>query len=51
MRRYRLDDTTILSLQEPVARGPATESALAVLFDGRAMIEAGIPDTMRSLQE
>jgi enterochelin esterase-like enzyme len=51
MRRYPLDDGTLLLLQEPVARGPATESALAVLFDGRPMIEAGISDTMRSLQE
>jgi enterochelin esterase-like enzyme len=51
MRRYRLDDGTVLSLQEPVAAGPANGSALAVLFDGRPMIEVGIPDTMRSLQE
>jgi enterochelin esterase-like enzyme len=51
MRRYRLDDGTVLSLQEPVAAGPATGSALAVLFDGRPMIEEGIPDTIRSLEE
>jgi enterochelin esterase-like enzyme len=51
MRRYRLDDGTVLSLQEPVAAGPANRSALAVLFDGRPMIEEGIPDTMRSLQD
>jgi enterochelin esterase-like enzyme len=50
MHRYRLDDGTVLSLQEP-APGPGTESALAVLFDGRPMIEEGIPDTIRSLQE
>ncbi|MDX6319302.1 MAG: hypothetical protein QOD35_2702, partial [Nocardioidaceae bacterium] len=51
MRRYRLDDGTVLSLQEPAAHDPATESALAVLFDGRPMIEERIPDTVGSLQE
>jgi enterochelin esterase-like enzyme len=51
MHRYRLDDGTVLSLQEPAAPRPATESALAVLFDGRPMIEEGVPDTIRSLQE
>jgi enterochelin esterase-like enzyme len=51
MRRYRLDDGTVLSVQEPAAPGTAIESALAVLLDGRPMIEEGIPDTVRSLQE
>jgi enterochelin esterase-like enzyme len=51
MHRYRLDDGTVLSLQEPAAPGPTTESALAVLFDGRPMIEEGIPATIRSVQE
>jgi enterochelin esterase-like enzyme len=51
MEQYRLDDGTVLSLQKPVAAGPANGSALAVLFDGRPMIEEGIPDTMRSLQD
>ena len=51
MHRYRLDDGTIMSLQEPAAPGPTTESALAVMFDGRPMIEEGIPDTIRSIQE
>jgi enterochelin esterase-like enzyme len=51
MHRYRLDNGTVLSVQEPAAAaGPGTASALAVLFDGRPMIEEGIPDAMRSLQ-
>jgi Putative esterase len=51
MHRYRFDDGTVLSLQGSAAPGPTTESALAVLFDRRPMIEEGIPDTIRSLQK
>jgi enterochelin esterase-like enzyme len=49
--RCRLDDGTVLSVQEPTVAAPRTASSLAVLFDGRPMIDAGIPETMRSLQD
>jgi enterochelin esterase-like enzyme len=49
--RFALDDGTVLSVQEPTFAAPTTASALAVLFDGRPMIDEGIPDTLRSLQD
>jgi enterochelin esterase-like enzyme len=50
VQRHTLDDATVLSVQEPASPRAATRSSLAVLFDGRPMIDEGIPETMRSLQ-
>jgi enterochelin esterase-like enzyme len=50
MHRHSFENGTVLSVQQatdPVSR----DTSLAVMFDGRPMIEAGIPETMRSLQE
>ncbi len=50
MQRRAFKDGTVLSVQQ--ARDPvSTGTSLAVLFDGRPMIDAGIPETMSSLQE
>lgn len=49
MERHVLDCGTVLSVHPPAA-APATSPALAVLFDGRPMIEEGIPDALRALQ-
>jgi enterochelin esterase-like enzyme len=43
-------DGTVLSVQPP-ADADAAGPSLAVLFDGRPMIDAGIPEMVRSLQE
>lgn len=49
MQRRGFKDGTVLSVQR--ASDPlSTGTSLAVLFDGRPMIEAGIPETMNSLQ-
>jgi enterochelin esterase-like enzyme len=50
MQRHALEDGTLLSVQEP-ADAHSVGQSLALLFDGRPMIDAGIPDTIRSLQE
>jgi enterochelin esterase-like enzyme len=50
MQRHALEDGTVLSVQQP-ADAESTGPALAVLFDGRPMIDAGIPEMIRSLQE
>ena len=50
MQRHALVDGTVLSVQPPADADSAGPS-LAVLFDGRPMIDAGIPETVRSLQE
>ncbi len=49
-QRYVLDDATVLSVQEPAPPQAPTTASLAVVFDGLPMIDAGIPDPMRSLQ-
>ena len=50
MQRHALEDGTVLSVQPPADADSAGPS-LAVLFDGRPMIDAGIPERVRSLQE
>lgn len=50
LRRHVLDDETVLSVQGAVTHRDSVASSLAVLFDGRPMIDAGIPETIRSLQ-
>ena len=50
MQRHALKDGTVLSVQQPAGAHSAGQS-LALLFDGRPMIDAGIPEMMRSLQE
>lgn len=50
MQRRAFGDRTVLSVQ-PATNPGATGTSLAVLFDGRPMIDGGIPETMRSLQE
>ncbi len=50
MQRHALEDGTVLSVQQP-AEVHAAGPSLALLFDGRPMIEAGIPEMLRSLQE
>lgn len=50
MQRHALADGTVLSVHPSADVGSAGQS-LAVLFDGRPMIDAGIPETVRSLQE
>src|SRR4029077_6738517 len=50
MQRHALEDGTVLSVQQP-ADGNSASPSLALLFDGRPMIDAGIPEMMRSLQE
>jgi enterochelin esterase-like enzyme len=50
VQRYTLDGETVVSVQEPVLSDASGRSALAVLFDGRPMLDEGIPETMRSLQ-
>jgi enterochelin esterase-like enzyme len=49
-QRFALDDATVLSLQEAAAPTASAATSLAVVFDGLPMIEAGIPESMRSLQ-
>jgi enterochelin esterase-like enzyme len=50
MQRRSFENGTVFSVQQ--ATDPSrTDTSLAVLFDGRPMIDAGIPETMRSLQE
>src|SRR5690349_8576980 len=50
MQRHAFEDGTVFSVQQ--ATDPdSTGTSLAVLFDGRPMIDAGIPGTMRSLQQ
>ena len=50
MQCHALEDGTVLSVQPPADADSASLS-LAVLFDGRPMIDAGIPEMVRSLQE
>jgi enterochelin esterase-like enzyme len=50
MQRRAFPDGTVLSVQ-PAIDPASTATSLAVLFDGRPMIDAGIPETVRSLQE
>ncbi len=50
MQRHVLDDGTVLSVQPPADDG-STDPSLALVFDGRPMIEAGIPETMHSMQD
>ena len=50
MHRHALEDGTVLSVQEP-ADADSAPASLAVLFDGRPMIDAGIPELVSSLQE
>ena len=50
MRRHALGDGTVLSV-EPAAVPDPVSTSLAVLFDGRPMIDAGVPETIRSLQD
>jgi enterochelin esterase-like enzyme len=50
MQRHALADGTVLSEQQP-ADADSTNASLAVLFDGRPMIDAGIPEMIRSLQD
>lgn len=49
MQLHTFEDGTVLSVQH-AAGTVSMGTSLAVLFDGRPMIEAGIPETMRSLQ-
>lgn len=49
MERHELDNGTVLSVQQPAVAG-ATEAAMAVLFDGRPMIDEGIPNALLALQ-
>ena len=50
MQRRALVDGTVFSVQQ--ATDPvSTDTSLAVLFDGRPMIDAGFPGKVRSLQE
>src|SRR5262245_13552020 len=49
MRRLAFPDGTVFSVQ-PANDPASTATSLAVLLDGRPMIDAGIPETMRSLQ-
>jgi enterochelin esterase-like enzyme len=51
VHRYTLDDATVLSVQEPASPRTSGTSTLAMLFDGRPMIDEGIPETVRSLQD
>jgi enterochelin esterase-like enzyme len=51
VHRFTLDDATVLSVQEPASPPSPGTSSLAVLFDGRPMIDEGIPETIRSLQD
>jgi enterochelin esterase-like enzyme len=51
MEHHHLEHGTVLSVQEPASVGTSTVSDLAVLFDGRPMIDEGVPDTLRSLQD
>lgn len=50
MQRHALEDGTVLSVQPP-ADADSADPSLAVLFDGRPMIDAGIPEVVRTLQE
>ena len=50
MQRHAFEDRTVLSVQ-PATDPCSRDTSLVVLFDGRPMIDAGIPETMRSLQE
>lgn len=50
MQRHVFEDRTVLSVQPAIDPG-ASDTSLVVLLDGRPMIDAGIPETMRSLQE
>ena len=54
MQCHALEDGTVLWVQQSTDADTDADSAdpsLAVLFDGRPMIDAGIPEMMRSLQE
>ena len=50
MQRHAFEDGTVLSVQPP-ADADSADPSLAVLFDGRPMIDAGIPEMVRTLQE
>jgi enterochelin esterase-like enzyme len=50
VQRYTLDSETVVSVQEPILSDASGTSALAVLFDGRPMLDEGVPETIRSLQ-
>lgn len=50
MRHHALEDGTVLSVQQPAVSGSSRPS-VAVVFDGRPMVDAGIPEMMISLQE
>jgi enterochelin esterase-like enzyme len=50
MQRHVLEDGTVLTVQRP-ADACAAGKSLAFVFDGRPMIDAGIPEMVRSLQE
>src|SRR3954453_5806908 len=50
MERHELDGGTILSLQ-PAAAADGSEAAVAVLFDGRPMIDEGIPRAVLAMQD
>jgi enterochelin esterase-like enzyme len=50
MERQSFEDGTVLRVQQ-AADPTSRDTSLAVLFDGRPMIDAGIPQTMHSLQE
>jgi enterochelin esterase-like enzyme len=49
--RFTLDDRSVLTLQEAASPRLSGTSSLAVLFDGRPMIDEGVPEAIRSLQE
>lgn len=49
VEQKRLRSKTVLGVQRP-ARGSGTKSSLAVLFDGRPMIEAGVPQALSAAQ-
>ena len=51
MKRHELDDGTVLTIQTPVGPPGTQAAAVAVLFDGRPMINAGVSGTLLTLQD
>src|SRR5688572_3764022 len=51
MKRHEVDNGTVLTIQTPVGSPGTKAAALAVLFDGRPMINAGVSGTLRTLQD
>ena len=51
MKRHELDDGTVLTIQTPVGSPGTQAAAVAVLFDGRPMINAGVSGTLLKLQD